>query len=627
MGLQSLCWSLGSAAALCVALLGLMLLLETAEFAGRLDLSAADAAQLAERVKLPAEARSFRDSGLLPVVWERRTSFSGRLAAVMYRSSETFRRDRSALNVLSLTVVVAVLLAFICLERNRSNVIALKAEIQASVRRMLHRQSLRLGQSDLRGDVTARAGELFGPETDRLGSSVEVILLAWTRSTPLCLALIALGLVVDWLTFLLVLLPLQAAWILWRAYDRKYRESEVDAGRRAAEDLRLLTDGLRNARVVRGFGMLEFEHSQFQALIDDYHRQQQQALSAHRRSWLFGALIGIGAVAAVAYLLLAKMVAGNGFGFPTAIALLLDVLGISLAMRSLSDLPRSQTAAAESAAKLFEFINRPPEIGQAVGAKFIPPVSRSIYLESVSYAATPGSAPLLKNLDLKIRAGEKLALVSLDPLASRALAWMMPRFIEPQSGRILFDGEDIAWGTLESIRAETILISASDPLLTGTVLENLTGGSNEYSLQDATEAAKLARAHNFIVKLPQGYETRLGHQGRELNVSERFRLSLARALLREPSFLIIDEPHDGLDADSKALLDDAYQRIFAERTVLILPGRLSTVKKAERVILLHDGKVDAVGTHASLVKSHPLYRHWEYVHFNEFRSAPEANGQ
>jgi ATP-binding cassette subfamily B protein len=139
------------------------------------------------------------------------------------------------------------------------------------------------------------------------------------------------------------------------------------------------------------------------------------------------------------------------------------------------------------------------------------------------------------------------------------------------------------------------------------------------SLQEVTEAAKIAHAHNFIQKLSQGYETVIGEHGETLDAGQSFRLSLARAILRKPALLIIAEPDDPIDDDTKDLLDDAYKRIAPNRTILYLPQRLSTLKRADEIVLIHKGRLNAIGPHSRLVQSSPLYRHWEYIHFNEFR--------
>jgi ABC-type multidrug transport system fused ATPase/permease subunit len=184
---------------------------------------------------------------------------------------------------------------------------------------------------------------------------------------------------------------------------------------------------------------------------------------------------------------------------------------------------------------------------------------------------------------------------------------------------VLIDGEDITWVTLESLRAETVFVSADEPPFEGSVFENIRAGQEDLTLQQVTEAAKMTHAHNFILKLFNGYETVLDGDSDALDPGQRFRLSLARAIVRDPALLIIEEPSATMDEDTKTLLADAYDRICHERTVIFLPARMSTVRRTDQVIVLNEGKVAAVGSHSKLVTQSPVYRHWEYIRFNEFR--------
>jgi len=287
-------------------------------------------------------------------------------------------------------------------------------------------------------------------------------------------------------------------------------------------------------------------------------------------------------------------------------------------LQNLVQLQRDHVAAEDAARQIQNYLNQIPEVGQAVGAKFLQPLSKMITFENVAYA-TPSKRQLLEGLKLKLPAGRQAAIVATDPLEGQAVAYLLPRFIEPQSGKILIDGEDIAWVTLESLRAEIIFVGGKDSFLTGSVRDNISGGNPTFSLQDVTEAAKVTHAHNFILKLPQGYETVIGEHGEQLDAGQSFRLGLARAILRKPALLIIEEPADQLDEDTKAMLDDAYKRIAPNRTILFLPQRLSTLKRVDEILLIHKGRLAAIGPHLRLVQSSPLYRHWEYIHFNEFR--------
>ena len=233
--------------------------------------------------------------------------------------------------------------------------------------------------------------------------------------------------------------------------------------------------------------------------------------------------------------------------------------------------------------------------------------------------------PALKDLELAIPAGETTALLSIDPREARAVAWLLARFIDPHGGRVLIDGQDIATGTIESLRAEVLLVDGDGGCFSGSVLENICYGQPEQSLSRATEAAKAVHAHQFITKLPRGYETRLDEDAVSLDIGQSYRIGLARALARNPALLVIEEPDAPLDEDTKSLLGDTYDRIISGRTVVFLPTRLSTVRRADRVVLVHDGQVAETGRHEDLVRTSDLYRHWEYTRFNAFGVVPVAS--
>src|SRR5262249_49127930 len=161
------------------------------------------------------------------------------------------------------------------------------------------------------------------------------------------------------------------------------------------------------------------------------------------------------------------------------------------------------------------------------------------------------------------------------------------------AGEIRIDGKNIRWVTLDSLRNQAALVLQSDLTFNDTVANNIGCGDPSYSIPQLIEAAKLVHAHNFIQRLPHGYETMIGEMGHAGGVGDRFRIALARALLRDPAVLIIEEPQQPLDEGTSAMLDDAYQRIMPGRTVIFLPRRLSTLELSQRVVLIHKGKVEA----------------------------------
>jgi ABC-type multidrug transport system fused ATPase/permease subunit len=418
-----------------------------------------------------------------------------------------------------------------------------------------------------------------------------------------------------------VLVPLILAYLLmqWVAARESLKTNRVES--QGITGLQALSEGLRKSRIVRGFAMEAIEQERFQKHLEQHRQILATSVPGDWASW--SARLGAGLLLVVVGFLTGSRVLGTGqpLDLPKALTILGGLAALIPVIRGLSQWsPLRQTVEREGT-EINRFLAILPEVGQAVGAKFIDPVTKSIQFEAVHYSRD--QQPLLQGFELRIPAGSVMALVSSDPQEARAVASMIPRFLEPQRGRVLFDGEDIAWGTLESIRAEAIYVGGNDPCFTGTVSENIRCGDAKYDIQAVMDAAKLVHAHQFIQKLPLGYETVLGEQGHRLTPGQSFLLGLARAIIRNPAVLIIDEPNTTLDQATKDSLDDTYQRIQGSRTVLFVPSRLSTVRRCDKVVVIGDGQVEAIGHQSELVKSCELYRHWEYVTFNAFRRGGE----
>jgi ATP-binding cassette subfamily B protein len=192
---------------------------------------------------------------------------------------------------------------------------------------------------------------------------------------------------------------------------------------------------------------------------------------------------------------------------------------------------------------------------------------------------------------------------------------------------IRIDHKNLRWVTFDSLRAQIAVVLQHNLVFNDTVANNIGCGDPSYNLPQIIEAAKVAHAHQFIQKLPQGYETPIGEMGHALRIGEQFRIALARAILRDPALLIIEEPVVALDDDTKALLDDTFARVLPGRTAIFLPHRLSTIRACDRVFLLHKGRIEASGEHRELLAQNELYRHLQYLEFNEFVGKQESVAQ
>lgn len=624
-------WSLLGSIALCLLLFNLLLIVDLLVSRGELILPAMEIEAItrlqgssaeAFRTTFQGEATEpdlvFENSGLLPTVWWSREKVWGPSLAWMYRRIPWLRQNASTLVILLLSMIFIGFARSLFLSRARQLSSRVAVGIETNLRRTLHRQSLRLGPGDLFDVEDRRVLDYFTEETDKLGEGIRLWVSRLTRFPVELLLLFAFALCLHFRMTVQCLIPLGATWYVVRLERQRFETARGIAQARNDSALRLLTEGFRKTRLIRGHGMEEFEHEQFQKHLNRYSDNVSAVDRQERISrWLIRIMI-VGCGGVILFLVGTRVLfAPDDLTVAAALVLAVTFAYMHAPLEALSDLPRVRQQVSQAAERIYRYLNQIPEVGQAVGAKFLQPLAKSIQFESVNYTL-PNKRKLLDGVDLKLNAGEVIALVSLDPLEARAMAYMLPRFIEPQSGRIMFDGEDIAWVTLESLRAEAIYVGGNDAFFTGTVLENISCGSRDYSLPEITEASKETHAHNFILKLPHGYETIVGEHGEQLDAGQAFRLGLARAVLRNPALLIIAEPEVPLDEDTKSLLEDAYNRIAKNRTIVFLPSRLSTLRRADQIVLIHRGKVEAVGSYGALVRKSALYRHWEYVRFNEF---------
>jgi ATP-binding cassette subfamily B protein len=560
--------------------------------------------------------------GILGSVWRSHGTWYGPAFAWLYRRTDWLKHNDFALVTLLLAGALGWLLRYWCLNQivHQSRVAALRVAVM--FRNNLHRQALRLSPEDIDEHSAQVANQLFTTQVDAVRHGLEIWIHDLARYPLEIACAVVIACHVDPLLTVQWGVPLILCWFLIERSQAKLAAARRLRDDRLRNEYHALSDQLSNARLVRGFGMEQAEHEEFAKRLErtltpalDLSASQREAQWLHRLT----ILVCVGLLLFMLLFLGLKLL--HSTGELTWSGAIVFGLAVTIALRGCRQLWNLRTIREEislAASQIFRYLDRLPSVSQAVGAKFLQPLSRTLHFDAVTYRA-PSQQLLLDRVTLKLEARKSYAVVSLDPLDARAFALLLPRFIEPQSGRVLFDGEDIAWATLESLRAEAVFVGSDDPPLRGTVLDNLRAGNPQYTLPQVTEAAKTVHAHNFLVKLAQGYETVLSGGDGELDASQRYRLSLARALLRNPALLIVEEPRVHLDDDTKQLLDDAFPRITSGRTVIFLPARMSTLKRVDQILLLNDGQVAAQGSQAELVSESPLYRHWEYLHFNEFR--------
>ncbi|MFN9156248.1 MAG: ATP-binding cassette domain-containing protein [Planctomyces sp.] len=499
---------------------------------------------------------------------------------------------------------------------------AIAADIISRIRQHIHRKALRLEPADLTGTHADDAPRVFHTSAEGLERHITAWLTGLCTSGPLLLLTTAAAFVVARQVAIQTAVPVILTAILLRRERNRHLAAEQLLDDQVHRSRRQMVQTLGKARIVSGFGMEDLEHAQFELQLREYREKRQTLRLQQRRSRLAAWLL-LTAAFGIPTLILALQLSA-GFSVLACLALAPLLLILFQATSELAALPEHSSAGGELADEITRYLDRVPGVSQVAGAGFLNPLARTLTFDQICWESEDGRR-ILDGLDLRITLGERVALLSLQKLPARALASMIPRLIDPTAGRVLIDGRDIREGTLESLREEAIFVGGDDPVFDATVLENITCGRPDITRQQAVEAAKLVHADHFIRSLPRSYETALGEHGLQLDVGQRFRLSLARAAARQPALLVIEEPDAPLDADTKAMLDDAWQRLSDDRTILFLPSRLSTVKRCTRIVVIHNGQVAADGTHEQLVRSSEIYRHWEYQRFHPFREDRELN--
>lgn len=516
----------------------------------------------------------------------------------------------SGLFILTLVVVLArsMLLAVV----NSMAAIA-TSEAITRLRRAIYHHTYRLGTLAIRKLGPSEAVSLFTRHVESIHDALHVWLTRSFRYPVQFALLLAVALTLDfWLGITFVLTAL-LVWFLGGQIASIFRIRSRYATRRAANRLALLQESLTIMRLVKCYLMDLFNQSRVERQLADYDEANRQRFRSD--SLARGGLYFLSAIGAVCLLYVSGLVVlADGIDMATLVVLLVVLVSLFFPLRGMLDSRRFIRRGKSSSAVLFEFLDRRGEVAQVIDAEFLPPLSQQLDFANVSLREPGTGRMLLENVNLQIKAGQRVCLIGTDDTELHALVYLIPRFLDPTGGEIKIDGKNIRWVTHESLRSQMAPVLLHNLVFNDTVGNNIGCGDPAYSLPQIIEAAKMAHAHQFIQQLTSGYETPIGDLGQSLRMGEQFRIALARAILRDPAILIIEEP-PMLDKDTMALLDDTFRRILPGRTVIFLPKRDSTVKAADQIFLIRKGKVESAGSHEELKHSSRLYK---YLHATEF---------
>ena len=390
---------------------------------------------------------------------------------------------------------------------------------------------------------------------------------------------------------------------------RRVRHTTRSGQDKLADIQNILHESITGNRVVKAFSMETWEYSRFRAAAQRLFRANLRSVAAAAIS---SPLMDIfGAIAIVLLLLLGRQQIVHGLMTPGIfVAFIIAVFKLYDPVRKFALFHNSFQQALGASSEIFKFMDIRDEVQEKPRAPALPPFSRSISLEDVSfhYDSDSQQRQVLRHINLQVNAGEILALVGSSGAGKSTLVSLIPRFFDVTSGRIAIDGHDVRDVTLSSLRAQIGVVTQETVLFNDTLRNNIAYGQPSVSQTQVEAAARAALAHDFISKLPAGYETIIGEKGVRLSGGERQRIAIARALLKNAPILILDEATSALDSESEALVQSALQNLMSGRTVVVIAHRLSTVRRADRIAVIENGAVADIGSHEQLMQKLGTYR-------------------
>ncbi len=522
-------------------------------------------------------------------------------------------KDMTMLNTIAIGIVIVFFLRGIFFFGQTYLMSYIGQKVIIDIREGVYRHLQRLSLSYFEKRQTGKIMSYITNDVAAVqGALVESMIELFTEGMTLIGSLGAMF-YLHWKLSLLTLVTLPLVGQAINIFGKKLRTSSMAVQERTADITSILQESISSVRVIKSFAREDYEIERFQKENhQNFRAQMKNSQIMATLTPVIEFLSAIGVTMIIWYG--GREVINDNLTAGSLIAFLIYTVNLSNPIKRLSRVYGNIQKAISAAERVFGVLDTKPEIEDIPNAAQLPTIKGYVAFNHVTFEYKKGE-PALQQLNLEVNPGQVVAIVGPSGAGKTTIANLIPRFYDPTEGNITVDGIDIKTVTLQSLREQIGIVPQETILFNGSVHDNILYGKLEASHEEVVNAAKAANAHNFIMDMPEGYETQIGERGSKLSGGQRQRISIARAILKNPRVLILDEATSALDTESEKLVQEAVDKLMIGRTSFVIAHRLSTIKRADLIVVMEKGRIAEKGTHTELLAAGGLYSKLYQVQF------------
>lgn len=470
-----------------------------------------------------------------------------------------------------------------------------------SIRRRMYRKfttlSLKYFSEKKSGDVISR----FISDVNLLQSSISVAFTNIIKEPMLIIIFLTMAFFISWKLTLMSIVIVPVALLLIIYIGRKLRKYSYRVQDKLGEFTSVIAETIYGSKIIRAFSMDNFENKKFEKKLRSYFRVQMKHAVYNNLSSPLTEFLSVAVGVFIIWYGGREIFAGQGLAPEEFLGFLIIIFQLMSPIKDLSAINNMLQESSTASERIFDILDTEPEIFDRKNAIDVKEFNDSIDFKNVSFSYDEDKL-ILDNVSLKIKKLEKLAIVGLSGVGKSTFVDLMPRFYDVTKGELLIDNINVKDVKLDSLRNLFAIVTQEIILFNDTIKNNIAYGFTDIPMEKIIEAAKNANAHDFILETEDGYDTVIGERGIKLSGGQKQRIAIARALLKNAPIMIFDEATSSLDTESETLIQEAIERLIKNNTSIIIAHRLSTIRDADRIIVLHDGHIENIGTHDELME-------------------------